>query len=149
MSIFSNFSDLRPNLGKCEVAGIGILKGVTWALCGVKSIDLTQQTIKILGIHFSYNRTLCDEKNFTNTVKKIESLLNVWCQRSLTLEGKITIFKTLAISQVVYVAYLSSVPALVVKELKKIQNHFLWNGKRAKLKHETLCNTYCKVWTLK
>ena len=55
MSIFSNFSDLRPNLGKCEVAGIGILKGVTWALCGVKSIDLKQQTVKTLGIHFSYN----------------------------------------------------------------------------------------------
>lgn len=142
ISIFSNFSDLRPNVDKCEVAGIGVLKGVTWALCGLKSIDLTQQTIKILGIHFSYNISLRDEMNFTNTVKKIESLLNVWCQRGLTLEGKITIFKTLAISKVVYIAYLSSVPTYVIKELKKIQNHFLWNGKRAKLKHDTLCNTF-------
>ena len=28
MKLFSNYSDLRPNLDKCEVAGIGVLKGV-------------------------------------------------------------------------------------------------------------------------
>ena len=142
MKLFSNFSDLKPNLDKCEIAGIGVLKGVTWALCGLKSVDLTQQTIKILGIHFSYNKNLSDELNFTNIVKKIETLLRIWCQRSLTLEGKITVFKTLAISMVVYIAYLSSVPSYIIKEVKKIQNHFLWNGKRAKIKHETLSNSY-------
>ena len=30
----------------------------------------------------------------------------------------------------------------MIKELKKIQNHFLWNGKRAKIKHQTLCYSY-------
>ena len=142
IKVFSDFSDLRPNFDKCEIAGIGVLKGVKWALCGLKSVDLTQQTIKILGIHFSYNLALRDEKNFINSVKKIETLLHVWCQRGLTLGGKITIFKTLAISQIVYVAYLSCVPNFVIKELMKIQNHFLWNGKRAKIKHETLCNSF-------
>ena len=82
------------------------------------------------------------KKNFIKSIKKIETLLNIWCQRGLTLEGKITIFKTLAISQTVFVSYLSSVPNSVIKELKKIQNHFLWNGKRAKIKHQTLCNSY-------
>ena len=62
IKVFSEFSDLRPNFDKCEIAGIGILKGVNWALCGLKSVDLTQQTIKILGIHFSYNLALRDEK---------------------------------------------------------------------------------------
>ena len=142
MKIFSNYSDLRPNSDKCEIAGIGVLKGVNWTLCGLKSIDLTQQTIKIQGIHFSYNTNLRDEKNFTDTVKKIESLLHVWCQRSMTLEGKITIFKSLAISKIVYIAYLSSVPKTIINELNKIQNHFLWNGKRTKIKHRTLCNSF-------
>ena len=62
----------------------------------------------------------------------------------MTLEGKITIFKTFAISKIVYIAYLSSVTNYVIKELKKIQTAFLWNGKKAKIKHETLCNTYGK-----
>ena len=83
--MFSEFSDLRPNFDKCEIAGIGVLKGVDWALCGLKSVNLTKQTIKILGIHFSYNVALRDEKNFIKSVKKIESLLRVWCQRGLRL----------------------------------------------------------------
>ena len=142
MDLFSEYSDLKRNSDKCEIAGIGILKGVQWALCKLKSIDLTQQTIKILGIHFSYNITLRDEKNVTHSVTNIEKLLHVWCQRTLTLEGKITIFKTLAISKIVYISYLSSVPNFIINELKKLQNHFLWNGKRPKVKHETLCNTF-------
>jgi hypothetical protein len=63
MKLFSNYSDLRPNLDKCEVAGIGVLKGINWALCELKSIDLTKQTIKILGMHFSYDIKLRDKKN--------------------------------------------------------------------------------------
>ena len=68
--------------------------------------------------------------------------MRVWRQRNLTLEGKITIFKTLAISQIVYNAFLSSVPKYVIDTLKRIQNDFLWNGKKAKIKHLTLCNSY-------
>jgi hypothetical protein len=119
MKVFSSFSDLKPNLSKCEIAGIGVL-------------DLTQASIKILGLHFSYNNALRDEKNFTETITKIENLLRVWRQRELTLEGKITIFKTLAISKIVYNAYLSTVPAYAIEALKKIQNAFLWNEKKSK-----------------
>ena len=52
---FSLLSRLKPNKAKCEIVGIGILKGVSLALCGMDCIDLTKITIKILGIHFSYN----------------------------------------------------------------------------------------------
>ena len=53
--LFSKFSGLRLNILKCEVAGKGSLKGVKMAVCGIKCIDLTTETIKILGAHFSYN----------------------------------------------------------------------------------------------
>ena len=61
IQMFSRYSDLKPNYSKCEVAGIGTLKGAFWALCGLKSVDLTQSTIKILGLHYSYNTTLKNE----------------------------------------------------------------------------------------
>ena len=38
--IFSSFSGLKPNKYKFEVAGIGALKGVNLALCGMKCVDL-------------------------------------------------------------------------------------------------------------
>ena len=62
--LFSKFSGLKPNISKCEVAGIGSLKGFKMAVCGIKCIDLTTETIKILYIFtFSYNRKLKTKKN--------------------------------------------------------------------------------------
>jgi len=39
---FSEYSDLKPNHSKCEIAGIGNLKGVSRAFCRLKSVDLTK-----------------------------------------------------------------------------------------------------------
>ena len=44
--IFSRFSGLIANLSQCEIAGIGLLKGVKVVFCGIKSIDLASDTIK-------------------------------------------------------------------------------------------------------
>ena len=58
IQIFEHFtisSGLKP---KCEIAGIGVLKGVQMALCGMDYVNLKNNTIKILGIHFPYNRRL-------------------------------------------------------------------------------------------
>ena len=85
-------------------------------------MDLTKQCVQILGIHFSYDKELMNDKNFIVTVEKFEKFLNIWRQRSLTLEGKIVIFKTLAISKIVHVAYLSMVPKSIIEKLEKIQN---------------------------
>ena len=73
--VFSLFSGLNPNFSKCEIAGLGSLKGVLEAVCGLKSINLTTDTIKILGVHFSYNSTLKVQNNFLDTVKSIQQAL--------------------------------------------------------------------------
>ena len=39
----------------------------------------------------------------------------------LTLEGKITIFKSLAISKIVHLAIITKVPNAVIEELKQTQ----------------------------
>ena len=75
--IFSRFSGLRPNLSKCEIAGIGILKGVKLAVCGIQCVDLLLDTIKISGTHFSYNEKLEEERNFCLTITNIERALNL------------------------------------------------------------------------
>ena len=46
ISLFPSFSGLKPNLSKYKVAGIGLLKGVKVAVCGIKCIDLTKDAIK-------------------------------------------------------------------------------------------------------
>ena len=55
---FSIFSGLKPNRCKCEIGAIGVLKRVQRELCGMECVKLGTNTVKILGIHFSYNRRL-------------------------------------------------------------------------------------------
>ena len=43
------------------------------ALCGMDCIDLTEDVIKVLGIYFSYNKKLEQEKNFLNHIVKIQN----------------------------------------------------------------------------
>ena len=40
---FSIVFGLKPNKSKCEIAGIGVLKMVSMALCGMDCIDLTKK----------------------------------------------------------------------------------------------------------
>ena len=124
--IFSRFSGLRPNLSKYEIAGIWVLKGVKVAACGIQCLDLVLDTIKILGMHFSYNAKLKEERNFCLIIANIQRVLKLWKLRNVTLEGKILIFKTLALSKIIFQAFVTPIPNYVVTELEKIQESFLW-----------------------
>ena len=135
---FYMVSGLRPNFSKCEIAGIGLLKDAKVALCGLKSLDLTKESIKVLGEHISYNK-LQDDINFCMTVKNICNVIKLWRMRHLSLEGKITIFKSLALSKI---ALLTIVPKSIIEELNEIQKKFLWSNKKCKIKHGSLCNDY-------
>ena len=58
-------------MSKCEIAGIGSLKEVETAVCGMENIDLTKDTVKIIGISFSYNKAIQNELKFRTTISKI------------------------------------------------------------------------------
>ena len=103
-------SGLPPNFSKCEIAGIGSMKDAKVALCGLKCLDLTKGSIKILRVHISCNKKLQDDVKLCTTIKNICNVIKLWRMRHLSLESKITIFKSLALSKVVYLALLTIVP---------------------------------------
>ena len=86
--------------------------------------DLTKYAVKIIGISFSYNKTSQNELNFRMTISKIQAVLELWRMWRLLLEGKFVVFKLLAISKIVYLSLLRSVPNNIVEELIKIQKSF-------------------------
>ena len=53
-------------------------------------------------------------------------------------EGKITIFKLLAMSKIVHLVMTTKVPNTVIEELKQIQKNFLRNNKKVKIKQSNL-----------
>ena len=109
INYFSSFTGLKPNLSKYEVAGIGALKGVKVAICGMKCIGLTKEVIKLLRVFFSYDKNLQLENNFRKTILNIDRILKMWRQRNLTLEGKIIILKT-ALSKITFLAQVLVIP---------------------------------------
>ena len=83
---------MKPSHEKCEIASTEVLKSVTVTVCGVKCIDLCNDTITIIGIGFSYSREKGNEKKFLESITKIQNVLKIWRMRGITLEGKIIVF---------------------------------------------------------
>ena len=122
---FSQFSGLKPNKSKCDIAGIGVLKGVKVAIYGMRCVNLHGKTIKILEIHYSYNKRLENDENFKKyIVQKIENILKLWRARNLSLEGKITVFKSLALSKITHLALVKTIPPSIIDQLDKTEELF-------------------------
>ena len=70
----------------------------------MKCIDLTDGNIKILGIHLSYIKKLEEEEKFLNHIVKNKIILKLQKLRNLTIEGRVAVFKSLAISKLIHLA---------------------------------------------
>ena len=95
--------------------------------------------MEILGIYFSYNEKLEQEKNFLNHIAKIQNILNLWKLRNVTIKGRITVFKSLAISKIIRLALVTEVLSSAVTLLTKIQMEVM---RKVKIENSTLCNDH-------
>ena len=109
---------------------------------GIKNINLNTEHIKILGVCFTYNKKLFIEKNFNEVVKKMEKVLALWRWRGLSMIGRVTVFKALAFSKIVFISYLNVIPIEIIEKIEKIQNDFIWEDKKTKVKHNTFITDY-------
>ena len=130
-----------------EVSGITLNKNKTNAFCIGKNknriekpcdLNWVNEPIKILGIYVGYNKKECEILNWENKLSNLEMLLNKWKARNLTLFGKVTILKSLALSKLTYNASIIDVPEDIVNKINKLTYDFIWNGKREKIKRKTL-----------
>ena len=95
--------------------------------------------VKILGIHFSYDDKGNNELNFNQKIPKLQTKLDMWSSRDLTLFGRTMILKSLGLSQLVYSASNLVVPPGTVDLVKTKSFRFLWRNKKDKKK---------KIWPL-
>ena len=104
----------------------------------MQSVGLTRATMKILGIYFSYNVNLMNQNNYCQAITNIHSILKVWKMDSLSIKGKTLVFKTVAISKLVYIAVPTVIPNHIANQVAKIQKCFILNDSSPKIRHETL-----------
>ena len=114
------------------------MKGAKVALCNMRSVNLHKDTIKIFGIHYLYNRQLENDENFKKYIAKIENVLKLWRARNLSLEGKVTVFKSLALSKITHLALVKTIPPSITDQLNKTQKNFIWNWLNPKIKNSTM-----------
>ena len=113
----------------------------------MKYVNLNNETVKILGVHFLYDKNLEQDKKFCEHIVKIENILKLlksWCITQSILEGRITVLKSLAISKFIHLLLITKPHNNTIDVMKKIQKNFIWQGKKVKIKHSTLCNGYEK-----
>ena len=104
------------------------------------NINWEKDSIKALGVYFGYNEKDIAEKNWRDKIDTIKKLLNKWNYRDLTMQGRILILKTLALSQVVYPVSSLYVPNWVINEINKEFYSFVWKYKRDKICRKVLVN---------
>ena len=93
---FSSLSGLKPNKSKYEVAGIGALKGAKLVLCCMKCTDLRSITVKILGIHFSFNKKIENDENFLKRITSIEKVLKLCANLKFDIRRKNQCFQSIS-----------------------------------------------------
>ena len=84
----------------------------------MRCINLVSNLVKILGIYYYYNEKLKIQENFKRHIIKMKKVLQIWRVRDLSITGKITVFKTLEISNIVHFALVKTIPNLMIQELK-------------------------------
>ena len=79
---FSEASGLSLNEEKSNLMWLGVSKNRTDPVSGINA----KKKIKYLGIYFSATDS-CLEENIQPICRKIDTVINIWGQRSLTLKG--------------------------------------------------------------
>ena len=146
MQEFYLFSSLKINTTKSEAGWMGRSK---LNVCptddrGIKWIDLHQKGIKILDINISYNDTFSREHNLDRIFESFKTVLSIWKMRSLALFGKSSVVKALALPKLWYVCSKIFVPDYFISKVKNAITDFIWNGKKPKIKYDTLIGSYDK-----
>lgn len=81
---------------------------------------------------------------FPKKIERIKNILNSWSVRRLNLLGKITIIKTLAVSQIVHVLTSLQTHQGALKEINTLLYDFLWERRGDKIKMTEIINDYDK-----
>lgn len=131
---FQKMSGLKLNKEKTLTRRLGSSRQNKEKPFGLKWI---QEPFVSLGIWFSDNELEMIKLNCNERWKKFENILNIWKQRDLSLKGKITIVKTLALPQLQYMCAMIAIPDDFIKQVNDKILEFIWKGKHL-IKRDTL-----------
>ena len=98
--------------------------------------------VKTLGVWLSTDPEIMLKANYEEKITKLKASLGCWELRRLSLLGKITVLKSLIVSQLTYI--LSPLPTnqCAIDEVNTLFFTFLRDGKGDKIKRDTMISEY-------
>ena len=146
LSCFDSFfflSGLKMNPSKTRAIWIGSKKYSDHILCPNYNLLWSHSNFKLLGIEFSLDLDSMVKINYAKKIKEVSAILKSWQHRKLSLMGKITVIKTLALPKLVHL--LTALPNLSQPQLNSLNTlfyNFIWNGHTDRIKRNTLIGDF-------
>ena len=130
LDAFGQKLSCKVNMNKANAFYVESSKGNMSQRFSVNGISWPKNLVKYLGVDIpinNFHNNLLFIENFPSITREVQTLLNIWSSRGLTLLGKITILKSLVIPKIVYKAiYLPvTLPEIFIKELNHIMYKFI------------------------
>jgi len=131
---FARVSGLTLNVEKTEAMWIGSYRDRKEKLFGFK----WSKVIRYLGIYIGYDKEETNKWNWINKLETFQKTLDCWRTRDMTIFGRITIVKTLALAKLIYSATMLPIPEGICKRIENAIDEFLWKGRKRRIKKEVL-----------
>jgi hypothetical protein len=138
VEMFSKCSGLRINRNKSEALRIGSTAKHKHQFLGIR---WPERYTKYLGVYISNDRQETIELNFKERIEKVETILQTWSLRHLSIKGKITVINTIAIPNMIYLSTVLHTPTWVIQKFQELVTKFIWNNKPSKIKYSNLIMT--------
>ena len=100
---FYKVSGLKMNSSKTKAVWVGNKKYSDQIICPNMKLNWSHENFKVLGIDFSLDLNCITDIHFTKKIKEVKAILKSWQHRKLTLLGKITVIKSLALPKLITV----------------------------------------------
>ena len=130
---------ISPNVSKSHAMWIGNKAFSSDRICPEINLCWVEK-LKLLGVLFSPQCQNMVDENVNLKKDAILRTIAMWQSRNFSLVGRITVVKSLLLSQTTHI--ISSLPdpsEKFIKEIDAILFKFVWNSKRNPLKRIRLC----------
>ena len=142
LQVFGDVAGPKLNKDKTSMLWLGNMSKA-WDVTKY-ALKWTETPMKYLGHYIYYNASEAQRIEWEEKITKIKKLLNNWSRRNLTIFGRVTILKCLALSQIIHLMIVDSIPLKYFKTIENLIYKFIWKKKNEKIKRSVLTENYEK-----
>ena len=137
INMFYQETGLKLNFKKTEIMIVGT-KSDYYTNNKPYLLKWKKERIYALGTWFFKDEQQTTISNMQHKLQKLQNIINMWKTRKLTLFGRITVMKSLLLSQINYNIATIYTSAEFLKNIQNIIHQYIWKDKPPKIKQQTI-----------